>query len=348
MTAATAELHRPVAINERLAEPPHRIELVPFDQIRVGTERRYRVKELIPMVGLALVWGPPKCGKSYWLFDLSLHVALGWDYCGLKVQQGSVVFCSFEGQHGLPARVEAFRQERMSGYDGGPVPFYLERLTLDLVKDHRELIAAIRRALGDVPPAVVVLDTLNRSLAGSENSDEDMSAYIGAADAIRAAFDCAVCIVHHCGVDGTRPRGHTSLTGAIDVQISVKRSLGGNVAEVELAKDGKEGRQIHFKLESVEVGRDLDGEPITSCYVSPQDEPATIETGPRLSANQKTMFAFLHEAGARGLSLDVWNEKARDAGIGLKRRADLTDIRMALKSKGLIYEHANGWSVKQP
>lgn len=347
MNAATAELHRPINASDRLAEPPTRIRIVPFDEIRVGTERRYRVKELIPMSGLALIWGPPKCGKSYWIFDLEMHVALGWDYCGLKVQQGPVVHCAFEGQHGLPARVEAFRLERLGGYEGPPVPFYLERLTLDLVKDHRELIAAIRLALDSTPPAIVTLDTLNRSLAGSENSDEDMSAYIGAADAIREAFDCAVVIVHHCGTAGDRPRGHTSLTGAVDVQISVKRNLGGNVAEVELAKDGPEGRSIGFKLEQVEVGTDIDGEPIYSCIVVPQEAPAVAEAGPRLSANQQTMFALLHEAGERGLPLDVWNEKAREAGIGNKRRADLTDIRMALKSKGLIYEHMNGWSVKQ-
>ena len=60
-------------------------------------------------------------------------------------------------------------------------------------------------------PAAVAIDTLNRSLAGSESSDEDMAAYIRAADAIRDAFNCAVVIVHHCGHEGTRPRGHLSL-----------------------------------------------------------------------------------------------------------------------------------------
>jgi hypothetical protein len=39
-----------------------------------------------------------------------------------------------------------------------------------------------------------VLDTLNRSLAGSESDDEDMAAYVKAADAIREAFGCAVVI----------------------------------------------------------------------------------------------------------------------------------------------------------
>ena len=95
-------------------------------------------------------------------------------------------------------------------------------MTIDLVKEHEELIAAIRTI--DPPPVAVVLDTLNRSLNGSESSDEDMSAYVRAADAIRETFDCAVLIVHHCGIK-LRPRGHTSLTGAADAQLAVKRDI---------------------------------------------------------------------------------------------------------------------------
>jgi hypothetical protein len=72
-----------------------------------------------------------------------------------------------------------------------------------------------------------------------------MAAYIKAADATGAAFECAVIVIHHCGIDGTRPRGHISLTGAADVQISIKRDSTGNiVAEVEYAKDMPDGAVI--------------------------------------------------------------------------------------------------------
>jgi RecA-family ATPase len=82
---------------------------------------------------------------------------------------------------------------------------------------------------------VVCIDTLNRSIAGSENDDETMSAYVRAADDIRAAFGCLVIIVHHCGHGGDRPRGHSSLMGALDVQISVKRDPAENIV-AELAQ----------------------------------------------------------------------------------------------------------------
>src|SRR5262245_63150791 len=98
---------------------------------------------------------------------------------------------------------------------------YLQPVTLDLVAQHKDLIAAIRQQLGIND--LVVLDTLNRSLRGSENDAKDMAAYIAAADAIREAFNCSVAIVHHCGIDGTRPRGSTALSGAVDAQLAVRR-----------------------------------------------------------------------------------------------------------------------------
>jgi isocitrate dehydrogenase len=149
------------------------------------------------------------------------------------------------------------------------------------VRDHKRLIALIRSTLGEhAPPGALVLDTLNRSLAGSESKDEDMADYVRASDAIREAFSCAVIVIHHCGIEGTRPRGHTSLTGAADAQIAVKRDAAHNViATVEWMKDGPEGASIASILEDVSVGQDIDGEDITSCVVLPISEAEAKRAG---------------------------------------------------------------------
>ena len=100
-----------------------------------------------------------------------------------------------------------------------------------------------------------MLDTLNRSLRGSESSDQDMTAYVKAADAVARAFGCAVAVVHHCGIDGTRPRGHTALSGAVDAQIAISRTRGDRVkATLELMKDGPEGLELHSALKAVVLG----------------------------------------------------------------------------------------------
>jgi hypothetical protein len=83
-----------------------------------------------------------------------------------------------------------------------------------------------------------------------------------------------VIIIHHCGVDGTRPRGHTGLTGAADAQLAVKRDVDKTIlVTLELMKDGPEGEMMRARLEVVDVGTDQYGKSITSCVVEHLDAP---------------------------------------------------------------------------
>src|SRR5260370_33625494 len=88
-----------------------RFPLIPFSKLKPTTERDYLVKGIVPRDGLIPVWGPPKCGKSFWVSDLVLHVALGWEYRGHKVVQGAVVYCASEGSVGFRKRAEALRRQ---------------------------------------------------------------------------------------------------------------------------------------------------------------------------------------------------------------------------------------------
>ena len=357
--AQNNDLDRIALFHDREAERhKHRVWLVPFDEIKLGAESRYLVKGLIPRVGLSVIWGPPKCGKSFWVFDLAMHVALGWQYRERRAQQGAVVYCAFEGQTGIQARVEAFRQSFPIETDE-PVPFYLQPVTLDLVADHKELIAAVKRQLDTVDPALVVLDTLNRSLRGSENDSKDMAAYIAAADAIRAAFNCAVAIVHHCGIDGTRPRGSTALSGAVDAQLAVRRDASDAIiVEVEFLKDGAGGDLIASRLEVVDVGKDADGEIISSCVVTPTEasETANGKPGRKLPDRTKLALRALAEtilghgkpaplglelpAGIKVVTLTEWRDELYQRNI-LSREAanpttDFNRVQNQLAARDLI------------
>jgi hypothetical protein len=320
-----------------------KFHLVPFGDVSLDTSAAYLVKRMIPRSGLTVVWGPPKCGKSFWTFDAMMHVARGIPYQGRGVQKGIVIYLALEGGSGFRRRIEAYKRH----HGVVEAAFYLVTDRTDLINDREALIAAIKEQTQDTPVAVVI-DTLNRSLNGSENSDEDMAAYVKAADAIRDAFGCAVIVVHHCGVEGKRPRGHTSLTGAADAQIEVSRNAATNkiLATVEWMKDGAEGDRIACWLDPVELGLDEDGEKITSCVLLPVEAaPSPASAEPRLSKNQRTMFDLLYSAGPAGLTLIQWNDKAREVGIGVKRKADLYDIRSALVSKRLVHGYADRWHV---
>ena len=227
------ETHKP------RAKRSGRFAIKNLEGITVTTAPNYLVKGIIPRTGIVVVWGPPKCGKSFWTFDLVMHIALGRVYRGHRVQQGAVVYAALEGGHGFRNRVEAWRRRRLNGHAERGVPFYLIDEPIDLVADCAELIREIREQL-TTPPAVVIVDTLNRALIGDENKSDDMAKFIRAVDMIRVAFGCAVIVIHHCGVAGSRPRGHSSLTGADDAAIAIERNGDGIITvKIEHLKDGE-------------------------------------------------------------------------------------------------------------
>ena len=217
-------------------------------------------------------------------------------------------------------------------------------------------------------PVLVVIDTLNRSLAGSENNDKDMAAYIRAADVIREAFGCTVAIIHHCGTSGDRPRGHTSLTGAAVAQLAVRRDATGIITvKVEWLKDGQEGEEIVSRLEQVELGADGYGDLIESCVVvaaaddpmarlmnTPASQivrPATAKLKPKAKLGLDQLRACIAEIGqeapvspniparARGVTLEEWKDRlGKTAVINLNGnpRQEFKRIREELQNAKLI------------
>jgi hypothetical protein len=302
-----------------------------FEDIKPSKKLSYLIKGLLPREGLAVIWGAPKSGKSFIAYDLAMHIALGRAYRGHRVRQGSVAYLALEGGGGFVNRVEAWRQHRL-GDHAGPVPFRLLDVPLDLIAEHRDLIAAIREQFEDAPAAVFI-DTLNRALVGDENSPADMAKLIRAADALHLAFGCLVVLIHHCGVAGSRPRGHTSLAGANDVQISVAKNDDGLVTvTVEHMKDGWPESPLACRLERVETGLDDEGSASTSCIVVPVDAaPASASIrASKLTGSQARFLDILADA-----LLDAPTEHKTASGIPNGRLAISREwLKTCCKSKG--------------
>jgi hypothetical protein len=280
-----------------IPQPKYRFKLMSFNDMRPGVEPLYLVDELLPIAGLVDIWGPPKCFKSFWTLDVMFHVAMGWEYRDRYVHQGTVVYCAFEGAHGYKKRIEALRRH----YELDPeihVPLYVMPGQANLITEHKLLIQELQAQLGEERPAVVVLDTLNKSLIGSESKDQDMGAYVRAAEAIRDAFRCVVIIVHHCGLDETRPRGHTSLPGAVDGQLAIVRAGDIVTVTVEMMRDGPEDTAVTSAVQSIDVGKDENGKTLTSLVVTPGE--TILGKAPRWSKSlalfQKALTEVLNTA----------------------------------------------------
>src|SRR5262249_8706167 len=154
-----------------------------------------------------------KCFKSFWTLDVMFHVAMGWECRDRVVQQGTVVYCAFDGAPDYKKRIAAIR--RHYELEGGQhVPLYLMPGQSNLVADAKPLTADISVQWSRQMPIGVLLDPLNKGRMVRDSIDADMSAYVRAAEAVRVAFNCVAVMVHPCGLGDTRPRGHSALPGA--------------------------------------------------------------------------------------------------------------------------------------
>jgi hypothetical protein len=123
----------------------------------------------------------------------------------------------------------------------------------------------------EIKPSVIVIDTLNQSAAGcDENSNVDMSLIVSKAKIISDAINGLVLLVHHTGKDASKGlRGHSSLNAALDVAIEVQAETvkTPRFFRITKSKDGTCGDGTAFKLKSIYLGTDTDGDAITSCIV---------------------------------------------------------------------------------
>lgn len=240
---------------------------------------RHLVRGRLLAASAVVMFGPSNSGKTFLATDLALHVAAGLPWHGRATVAGGVLYVALEGGGAFRNRVSAWFMDHPE-VNQNKIPFAAVTAPLRLIEPGRaeELIETIRDAWPPEWPAVVlvVVDTVSRALAGAdENDSAAMGALVAVIDAIRAATGAAVLGVHHTGKDTTRgARGHSLLRAAVDTEIEVSATGDDRAATVTKQRDLASGARIGFRLRVVELGRDLTGEPVTSCVVDPAEAGA--------------------------------------------------------------------------
>ncbi len=274
------------------------------------------VEDLLIEGAMSVVYGDSNCGKTFLLLDLALHVAAGIPWHGREVKKGGVLYLALEGGHGIRNRVSAFKQAKnMNAVD---LPFAIVPVGLNLldpVADTHKVIDTVK-AVADrmqLPVLLVVVDTLARAIAGGNENSEDMGALVNNADWIRRETGAHVSFIHHSGKDASRgARGNSSLRAATDTEIEVSRdhSTGLSVMRVTKQRDLPLEGEFAFRLQSVELGTNARGKPVTSCTVI--EAEVVDPPGPKLRGDQARAFSILSElitndgeTGATGLPVDA-------------------------------------------
>jgi RecA/RadA recombinase len=245
---------------------------VPIYDLTQRQPMGWLIKGVLPKAELGILFGASGSGKTFVALDLAFAIARGNAWRTRRTAKARVVIIAAEGGSGLGKRAQAYAQHYgfdLHALDGLHVitaaPNFLDG------DDISEVIAEIKN-LGDID--LIIIDTLAQVTPGAnENTSEDMGRALGNINLLHDATGAMNLVVHHAGKDLSKgSRGWSGLKAAADVQIEVLRHDNGDrEIVIEKMKDGEDGLRWGFKLETVLLGLDDDGDDITSCVAVEAD-----------------------------------------------------------------------------
>lgn len=282
-------------LGEKEGEKDKRIlPLIYADEVQPVTHCTDFVENLLRDNEFSVIYGASNCGKTFFMLDLAMHVALGKEWRGKQVEQGGVIYAALEGGHGTKNRIVAFKNHYQIT-DKIPLAIIPSNINfLDGKVDmpaFLEAIEAAKERLGKV--RLIVVDTLARAISGGdENSGQDMGQLIINADKLREMTNAHIAFVHHSGKDDLKgARGHSSLRAAVDTEIEVSRPDTESPSTIKIVKQ-REMEMIDdmsFSLSRVVLGVNERGKEVTSCVVMPC-EVVEKKTTARMNPIQTFMY----------------------------------------------------------
>ena len=260
------------------------------------------VKRWLQNNALIMVHGPSGGGKTFVVLDWCLRMASGaQEWCGHKVKAGNVVYLAGEGHHGLRGRVAAWKHHHQAGH----LAMWLSKDGCDLNTPTGYLqVVEHLRSLPE-KPAVIVVDTLHRFLAGDENSAQDAKTMLDACNSLMNEFGCSVILVHHTGVAEEaqhRARGSSAWRGALDIEISIVPGKDGVPMQIvqRKSKDAELAQTVHVELQQVTIPGwyDEDNQPVTSAVIVQAQPPASPRKDSKIDSHRKTFENAWWASGA--------------------------------------------------
>jgi hypothetical protein len=326
-------------------------------------DRRWLVHQTLPEIGVAFLAGQYAAGKTFVALDLAYSVMAGERFAGVDVdRKGGVLFLAAEGESEIPVRLEAILQTRGSA-STTDLPFiWLDDVPVLLASDGKDkLIAAVRDAAAQfraegIHLALVVVDTVAAAAGWTdENNAAEAQAAIRVMQALAKETGALVLAVDHHGKDqNAGVRGSTAKSAGAEAVLSVlgEKQVNGTTTDRRLAlhkvRGGASGRELPFDLQTVDVGVDAKGRPVTTCVVDwrAHERPPAVEKLPRTaSAALSVLREMIADNAGAAVAETAWREACDDRristaddkdgrGKAFRRAYALLLDRKAVESKG--------------
>jgi hypothetical protein len=269
--------------------PP--LDLTYFDDCGAFAQKRHILKGIIAIGETMALIGPPGSGKSALITEIAVHSSGQIDWRGhkAKLRCGSVIF-ALERADLFKRRFKAYQQR--DGLHGLPIAVadaVIDLLNPNCVEIIVSTVQAAERQFG-CSVGLIVIDTYAKGIAangGDEDKAKDQNRAAANLRNVHSRLAVHIALVGHTGKDESRgARGSNAHLGDVDVMVQISGDTI-KTAQVIKGNDQPERLLAEFKLEPFELGRDEDGDPITTSIVSPEQIDAGTTTSVARSKKDK-------------------------------------------------------------
>jgi hypothetical protein len=268
--------------------------------------REWRVDQLLPKVGVALISGPWGSYKTFIAIELALAAMVGDAFAGHAVNgRCGALYIAIEGASEIPMRLDGALIARELDWPRLPFaradecPRLLDRnaaSALDAI-----VLAAVQRMRDahGVELGLVIIDTMAAAAGfGDENSNAEAQRAMNALTRLANKHKCLVAAIDHFGKTAeTGTRGASAKEASADSILAViaEKDLAGNVSQPRLAvrkvRGAPTGAEIPFSMRRIDVN---DSE--TTLAVEWAPVAAKTAAGPRRQQPHSHKAVVLHEA----------------------------------------------------
>jgi hypothetical protein len=284
---------------------------------------RWLIKGILPETGTGLISGQWGTYKTTVALDLAVSVMTGISFAAGRFhvkRLGGVAYLALEGAGGLQSRLDAIAAARGST---GPLPFAwrsdIPALTgFDAAGKITPILDTAARHLRDTFNAdlsLVLIDTMIAAAGYSKGGDESDAAtaqkVMGVMAELSKRTSALIVGIDHFGkVTETGTRGSSAKEGHADVVLALlaDRELSGTIFKTRLAvrklRDGISGLELPFAPNTIPIGVDPDGDPITRVVIdwSPLPEQKSRKDGKWLGGQtitllRRVLMGMIDEAG---------------------------------------------------
>ena len=278
---------------EAKAEKEDRFKLETAAEFVVRRKSTWLVKGVVPNANLGVFYGSSGSGKSFFVFDLMAAIARGVDWRGHRTTKGRICWVAAEGQEDMRKRVHGYCIYHGIDPKDLDIEFISNAPNFMEIEDARAVVKQIKKR-GQFD--IIVLDTLAQVMpGGNENSGEDMGKVLGHCKEVTRLTGAMVELIHHSGKDESRgARGWSGLRAAADFEFEIIRADDDRVATVTKMKGGADGGEYGFRLLTIKVAEDEDGDDETTCVLEFTDssrQSLAVQQGP----TGKTQKAILDQ-----------------------------------------------------